>query len=169
MTRHPFIATFPQLFYILHRRRTKEPLVFARDVRRIAIPHAVPGTGRIQTLAEHQPAGFLQPQLLLELQRAQRRDFSEVVVEARHAHPQRTRKLLDAHRLVEVVPEPINGLGNAVGDAPKDGYLYCFASSALRSFLSSYTCGAPRTRRHEHRGGGIWKRSGKPIVPCCAG
>ena len=43
---------------------------------------------RRRPLPEHQAAGFLQPQLLLELQRAHRGDFLEVLVEARDAHPE---------------------------------------------------------------------------------
>src|SRR5438445_279816 len=79
---------------IAHRRGAEEPLIFAGKVRGIVIPDAGAGARRIKVLAEHQPAGLLEPQLLLELPRAHRRDRLEVVVEARHAHPHRLRELL---------------------------------------------------------------------------
>ncbi len=107
----------------MHRRRAKQPLVLAREVRGVAVPHAVPGAGRIEPLAKHEPPGFLEPQLLLELQRAHRRNGLKVLVEDREAHPQFTREILNAQRLGEVVSEPIDGLGNAVGGTAQDSHL----------------------------------------------
>src|SRR6266540_6455882 len=79
---------------IAHWRCAEEPLILAGKVRGIVIPDARAGTRRIKVLAEHQPAGLLQPQLLLELPRAHRRDRLEVIVEARHTHPHCLRELL---------------------------------------------------------------------------
>src|SRR3712207_2274124 len=78
----------PHAFDIAQRRRAEEPLVLAAEVRGVVVAHAVAGARRVEALTEHQPAGLLQPQLLLELQRAHRGDLLEVVVEARGAHPE---------------------------------------------------------------------------------
>ncbi len=40
------------------------------------------------------------------------------MVEARHAHPQVLRNLLDAQRLVELAAEPLDGAGDAVRIPP---------------------------------------------------
>src|SRR6266508_2298715 len=112
---HTFPGTFPQMFHVAHRRRAEEPLVLAGEVRGVAVPHAVAGACGIQPLAEHETAGLLEPQLLLELQGAHRGERPEVVVEARDAHPEHARDVLDSQRLVEVFPEPLDGLGDALG------------------------------------------------------
>jgi hypothetical protein len=56
--------------------------------RRVVVAYARLGAGRLQVFAQHQPARLLQPELLLELQRAQRCDGLEALVETRPAHPQ---------------------------------------------------------------------------------
>src|SRR3954464_5354567 len=67
---HTFAGVFPQSFDIAHGWLAKELFVLAVEVRGIIIAHAVARACRIQALTEHEAAGLLQPQLLLELQRA---------------------------------------------------------------------------------------------------
>src|SRR5262249_50070500 len=100
----------PQPRHVAHRRRAKEPPVLAAEVRGVVIPDAVAGAGGVDVLAEHEAAGFLEPQLLLELEGAHRGDRLEVVVEAGDAHPELTCQVLDPERPVEVSPEPRDGL-----------------------------------------------------------
>src|SRR5437867_4101304 len=54
---HTIPGAFPQSFYVAYRRRTKELLVLAVEIRGVVIPHAVAGTRGIQPLTEHEPAG----------------------------------------------------------------------------------------------------------------
>src|SRR5688572_28659058 len=65
-------------------------------------------------------AGLLQPQPLLELQGAHRGDRSEVMVEARDAHPRFPRYVLDPQRPVEVFAQSLDGPSDAVGVAAED-------------------------------------------------
>jgi hypothetical protein len=111
---YTFPGAFPQLFHVAHRRCAEEPLVLAGEVRGVAVPHVVAGACGVEALAEHQTAGFLEPQLLLELQRAHRGEHPKVVVEVRDAHPELARDVLDSQRLVEVFAKPLDGLGDAV-------------------------------------------------------
>jgi PPP family 3-phenylpropionic acid transporter len=77
---------FPQPFHVAQRRQAEEPLVVPAKACGIVVPHAIAGTRRVETLADHQLAGFLKSYLLLVLQGAHRGDGSRVVVEARYAH-----------------------------------------------------------------------------------
>src|SRR5262245_59633471 len=86
-----FGSTVPQVLHVVHRRRAEKPLVLATEVRGVAVPYAVSSTCGIETLAEHEPARFLEPQLLLKLDGTHRGDRSKVVVEARNAHSQLAR------------------------------------------------------------------------------
>ena len=108
---------FPQPFHVAHRRQAEEPFVLPIEVRGIIITHAVGGTCRVEVLAEHKPAGLLEPQPLLELQGAQRGDGFEVVVEARDAHSELVRDSVDSKRLVKVAMEALDGPGDARGVA----------------------------------------------------
>src|SRR5215218_9438211 len=65
-------------------------------------------------------AGLLQPHPLLELKRAHRGDRPEVVVEARDAHAELPGDLFHPQRPVEVLAEPLDGPGDAVGVAAED-------------------------------------------------
>src|SRR5918992_4492047 len=65
-------------------------------------------------------AGLLQAHPLLELQGAHRGDRPEVVVESRDAHPELPGDVLDPKRPVEVLAEPLDGPGDAVGVAAED-------------------------------------------------
>src|SRR6185503_19820318 len=85
--------------------------VFAAEVRRIFVAHADRGGRGVQILAEHQAACFLEPYLFLELQWAHRRDRLEVMVEARDAHPEFARNIVNFKRLIEVFAETPDRLG----------------------------------------------------------
>jgi len=108
---------FPQPLHIAHGRDTVEAFVLAIEVRGVAVPHAIGGTGRVEVFAQHQTAGLQEPQPLLELQGAQRRDGLEVVVEHRDAHAQLTCELLDAQGLVEILTESFDRSGDGGGVA----------------------------------------------------
>src|SRR5919112_493580 len=71
----------------------------------------------VEVIAEHEAAGLLEPQLLLKLQGAHRGDRLEVVVEARDAHPELARDVLDPKWVVELFAQPLDGLDDAVGGA----------------------------------------------------
>jgi hypothetical protein len=63
---------------------------------------------------------LLKSQLLLELQGAHRGDGLEVMVEARNAHAQLVREVLDVQWLVEVLAQSGNGSGDFGGVPPQD-------------------------------------------------
>src|SRR6185295_13852249 len=75
-----------QSLHIAYRGLAEEPLVLAAEVRGVVVAHPVPGARGVEPLAQHEAARFLEPQLLLKLERAHRRDGLEVIVEAREAH-----------------------------------------------------------------------------------
>jgi hypothetical protein len=82
--------------HIAHGWDAEEAFVLAIEVGGVVVAHAIGRTRRIEIFAQHQTAGLLEPQLLLELQGAQRRDGLEVVVEPRDAHAQFSCDLFDA-------------------------------------------------------------------------
>src|ERR1039457_5521754 len=53
------------------------------------------GTGGIETAIEHALPGYMQPELLLILQRAHRSQRSELVVQRGYAHPSHGGQFLD--------------------------------------------------------------------------
>ena len=122
----------------------------------VAIPHAIGRTRRVEVFAQHQTAGLLQPQPLLELQGAHRRDGLEVVMEPRDAHSQLARHLLDAQWLVEVLTESPDRSGDVRGVAPLDRQV-----TEAGSLLSSQepVDNFPRDQRQENLrfSGGIQK------------
>src|SRR2546426_5620929 len=75
------LRLFPQPLHVAHRWDAEEAFVLAIEVRGVAVAHAIGRTRRVEVFAQHQTAGLQQPQPLLELQRAQRRNNLEVVVE----------------------------------------------------------------------------------------
>src|SRR5258708_3705073 len=83
------------------------------------VADAVGGAGRVEAFAEHQPAGLLQPQPLLELQRAHSGDGFEVVMEPRNAHPQLARDAVDAQGLVKVCMQALDGLDDGERSLPR--------------------------------------------------
>jgi hypothetical protein len=87
---------FPQPVHVAHGWDTEEAFVLPIEVGGVAVAHAIGGTGRVEVFAQHQTPRLQEPQPLLELQGAHRRDGLEVVVEHRDAHAQLTCELLDA-------------------------------------------------------------------------
>ena len=65
---HALHGSLPQPPHVAHGRRAEEPLVLAGELRDVAVAHAVAGASGVEALAEHEAAGLLQPELLLELQ-----------------------------------------------------------------------------------------------------
>src|SRR5919107_2571929 len=104
----------------MHRRRAEESLVVAGEVRDVAVAYAVAGARGVEVLAEHEASGLLEAHPLLELQRAHRGDRLEVVVKARHAHPELPGDVFDPERPVEVFPKPLQGSSDAVAVAAED-------------------------------------------------
>ena len=76
------------------------------------VTDAVSCACRIEALTEHEAAGLMKSQPLLELQRAHGGDCFEVVVEPRDAHPKLVRDAVDSKRLVKVLMKALNGLGD---------------------------------------------------------
>ena len=111
------------------------------------VPHAIGGTCRVEVFAQHQTAGLLEPQPLLELQGAHRRDGLEVVVETRDAHAQFSRDLLDAKWLVEVLTESLDRSGDVGGVAPQDRQV---TEPATLLSHQEPVDNFPRDQRHEH-------------------
>jgi hypothetical protein len=107
-----FHGLFPQPLHIAYRWDAKEALILPIKVRGVVISHAIGRAGRIEVFAQHQAAGLQEPQPLLELQGTQRRDGLEVVMEARDAHTQLAREQFNAQRLIEIVPESLDGSGD---------------------------------------------------------
>src|SRR2546430_4945169 len=111
---------FPQPLYVAHRGDAEEAFVLPIEVGGILVAHPIGRTGRVEVFAQHQTPGLLQPQLLLELQGAQRRDGLEVVVEPRDAHAQLSRESLDVEWLVEVLEGAPARFADWGGLAPPD-------------------------------------------------
>src|SRR5215471_10605607 len=72
---------FPQPLHVAHWRDTEQAFVLPIEVRGVVVPHAIGRTRRIEVIVQHQSTVLLEPQPLLELQRTQRRDCLEVVVQ----------------------------------------------------------------------------------------
>ncbi len=142
------LRRFPQPLHVAHRWDTEEAFVFPIEVGGVSIPHAIGRTRRVEVFAQHQTAGLLQPQPLLELQGAHRRDGLEVVMEPRDAHAQLSREALDAQWLVEVSAESPDCSGDVRGVAPLDRQV-----TEPGSLLSSQESvdNFPRDQRQEDR------------------
>src|SRR5579862_7543674 len=65
---------------------TEEALVLPIEVGSVVGPHTICRTGRVEVFAQHQTAGFLESQPLLELQVAHRCDGLQVPYNARMSH-----------------------------------------------------------------------------------
>ena len=114
------LRLFPQPLHVAHRGDAEEAFVLPIEVGGVLVPHAIGRTGRVEVFAQHQTAGLLQPQPLLELQGAHRRDGLEVVVQPRDAHAQFSCELLDAKWLVEVLAESLDGSGDVREYSPPE-------------------------------------------------
>src|SRR6266480_7510367 len=140
------LRPFPQPLYVAHRRDAEEAFVLPIEVGGVVVAHAIGRTGRVEVFAQHQTAGLLQPQPLLELQGAQRRDGFEVVVEPRDAHAQFSREFLDVKWLVEVLTESSDRSGNVGCVAPLKSKVT--ESATLLSYQESVD-NFPRDQRQE--------------------
>ena len=116
MSRHRQLA---QTFHVPHRRLAEVPLVISAEMRLVFVTDAISRLARVEVLAQHQPPGFLKPQVLLKLQRAHRRHRLEVGVEPGRAHAQFPRHVLDPQRLVKVLTKfldsPLMALDKSTG------------------------------------------------------
>ena len=92
-----------QTLNVAKRWRTEQAAVLAAELRGALVADLERGSGRIQALREHQLPCFIQPQSLLELQRAHGCQRPEVMMEARDAHPAVRRQVIDTDRLREVI------------------------------------------------------------------
>ena len=81
-------------------------------MRGVVVTNAVGRARCVEALTEHQPAGLLKPQPLLELQGAHGGDGFEVVMEPRDAHPKLAGDAVNSKRLVKVFLEALNSLGD---------------------------------------------------------
>ena len=90
------LRPFPQPVHIAHGRDPEETFVLAIEVGGVLVAHAIGSYFSVDIFTQHQTAGLLQSQPLLELRGAQRRDGFEVVLQPRDAHAQFSRQLLDA-------------------------------------------------------------------------
>src|SRR5947209_5618191 len=139
---------FPQPLHVVHRWDTKEAFVLPVEVGGVVVSYAIGSTRRVEVFSQHQTAGFLEPQPLLELQGAHRRDGFEVVVEPRDAHAQFSREFLDVKWLVEVLTESSDRSGNVGCVAPLKSKVT--ESATLLSHQESVD-NFPRDQRQEDR------------------
>ena len=109
---------FPQPLHVAHRGDAEETFILSIEVGGVLVAHAIGRTGRVEVFAQHQTPGLLEPQPLLVLQGAHRRDGFEVVMQPRHAHVQFSCELLDGNWLVEVLAESLDGSGDGGSIAP---------------------------------------------------
>src|SRR3989442_9081049 len=75
------LRPFPQPVHIAHGWDAEETFVLPIEVGGVVVAHAIGGTGRVEVFAQQQTPGLLEPQLLLELRGAHRRDALEVMVQ----------------------------------------------------------------------------------------
>ena len=91
---------------VASRRKPELPSVLAAELRGAVVSHPVGHGGDVVGSGEQQQARFLQADLLLELDRAERGDGLEVAVERGRAHAAGASEVLDAKRLVVVLGDP---------------------------------------------------------------
>ena len=103
--------------YVAHRGDAEEALVFPIEVRGVVVPHTMGRTGRVEAFSEEQAPGFQEPQPLLVLRRAHRRDRLEMVLQTGDAHAQFACEAIDTKRLIEVFRESFDCSGD-VGRVP---------------------------------------------------
>ncbi|CPJ33807.1 Uncharacterised protein [Bordetella pertussis] len=83
--------------------------VFAAELRRAFVADPVGGRAGVQGFGHHQPVRLVQAQLLLVLQRAERGDGLEMVMQRRHAHVDGRGQVFHAQRLRVVPAQPVDG------------------------------------------------------------
>src|SRR6266568_7162971 len=114
------LRLFPQPLHVAYGWDAEEAFVLPIEVGGVVVPHAIGCTCRVEVFAQHQTAGLLQPQLLLELRGAHRCDGLEVLAQPGDAHAQLSRESLNAQWLVEVVAQSCDRSGDGGGVAPQD-------------------------------------------------
>src|SRR3954453_18742120 len=87
-------------------REPELALVLARELRRAVVADLPADAGHVLGAAEQEQAGLLQADLLLELDRAERRDGLEVAMERGGAHAALAGEILDAERARVVLGDP---------------------------------------------------------------
>src|SRR5205823_7125481 len=112
------LRPFPQPVHVAHRGDAEEAFVLSIEVGGVLVAHAIGCYFSVDIFTQQQTAILQQPQPLLELRGAQRRDGLEVVLQTRDAHAQLARQLLDAQWLVEVVTESFDRSGDVGGSSP---------------------------------------------------
>src|SRR5579884_2085054 len=114
------LRLFPQTLHVTHRGDAEEAFVLPIEVGGVVVAYTRSSACCVEVFAQHQTAGLLQSQVLLELLGTQRRDGFEAVLQTRDTHAQFVRELLDAQGPVEVLEKSLDGSGNGWGVAPRD-------------------------------------------------
>ncbi len=113
----------PQTFCIAFGRQAESAFVLTIELRGIFISDVKAGLRGVHSFIQHQPASFLQSQLLLELQRAHGRGCLEMRMEARYAHVQFVGDVFDSYRAIETLADHANGLDHAMRLPSQVGYV----------------------------------------------
>lgn len=95
-----------ELWDIPHRRIAEQPSVLPAELRHALVADAKCRGAGIDGFDQQQTAGFVEPDLLLVLQRAQPGDGGEVMVKGGYAHGRHVGQRLDAHWLGMVLAQP---------------------------------------------------------------
>src|SRR5947209_17740640 len=74
-------------------------------------------------LTQHQTTRFLQPQLLLKLQRTQTCYRLKMLMETRNTHPEFLCELLNTKGLIKILMDALNGLSNCRDRAAHNGQM----------------------------------------------
>src|ERR1700733_2437109 len=93
-------------------RSPEQSPVLPAELGRAVVPDAVPDAGDVVRAVRQQQSRRLQPDVLLELDRAHRRHRLEVPVEGRDAQPRKLCHLLDPERPCVVFPDPLGRPGD---------------------------------------------------------
>src|SRR3546814_8815719 len=103
--RDKFFSRHPGRHHFPPRRCPEQAAVLPAELRGTVVADAMAGRGGFHPFAQHQPARFLQAQLLLELQRRHGRGRLEALVQRGWAHVRRGGEFLDAQRSEEHTSE----------------------------------------------------------------
>ena len=104
-----------RLAHVTARWRPEQPRIIARELGHAFIADPMSCMGNSPVFHQHQPPRFDEPQLLLELERRERGDGSEMLMEGGFAHPCQGRKIPDAQRAGIVLADQRHSPGNAMG------------------------------------------------------
>src|SRR6185369_13026064 len=116
----PLIGShLPQIRDVPQRRCPEQTVVFTAELGRALVADLKRCGRGIQALCQHQPPGFLQAELLLELQRAEGGNGPEVVMEGGTAHAGLGREIIDTELLGEITLKPVDCPGYLLTLAPR--------------------------------------------------